>query len=296
MGVETLKIWLVGSGYWGSKIASKLQKLKINYSIIDIKNGQTINDINTLDPVMLATPLWDHFEQAKYLIERGHDVYIEKPAAENYDQIVELIKLIKNNIVMIGHIYIYNPILHKLKSFIDEGKLGEIQFISSSRTNLGIYQTKTSTLLSLAPHDFSIIDYLLGDLHVRRAHGFKYNNLSPYHDRVIVSGANWQIDVGWAHPERKREVTVIGDEAQAVWNDDTKTLIIHKNKIIGGKLVVDQSKEIYHWKSKKDPLENELEHFITCINERCKPNTDLTYARRIADYIDIAQFLVNVSV
>jgi len=291
-----MKIWLVGSGYWGSKIASKLAKLQIDCSIIDIKNGQTISDIDTDDPVMLATPLWDHYEQALELIHRGNDVYIEKPAAENYDEIVNLIKATKDNIVMVGHIYMYNPILHKLKSIMDEGLLGNIQFVSSVRTNLGIYQTKTTPLLSLAPHDFTIIDYLIGDLHVRRAHGFKYNSSSPKHDRVMVSGTNWQIDVSWAHPERKREVTVIGDKAQAVWNDDTKTLIIHKNTVNDGRLIIDEVKETWHWKSDIDPLQNELEHFIKCVTERKKPDTDLTYARRIADYLDIAQFLVDVSV
>jgi len=291
-----MKIWLVGSGYWGSKIAAKLEKLQIDCAIIDIKNGQTISDIDTDDPVMLATPLWDHYEQALELIHRGNDVYIEKPAAENYDEIANLVKATKDNIVMVGHIYMYNPILHKLKSIVDEGRLGNIQFVSSVRTNLGIYQTKTTPLLSLAPHDFTIVDYLLGDLHVRRAHGFKYNSSSPKHDRVMVSGTNWQIDVGWAHPERKREVTVIGDIAQAVWNDDTKTLIIHKNTVNDGKLIVDEVKETWHWKSDVDPLQNELEHFIKCVTERKKPDTDLTYARRIADYLDIAQFLVDVSV
>lgn len=291
-----MKIWLVGSGYWGSKIAAKLQKLQIDYSIIDIKNGQTISDIDTLDPVMLATPLWDHFEQAKYLIGRGHDVYIEKPAAENYDQIVELVKLTKDNIVMVGHIYMYNPILHKLKEIIDSGKLGEVQFVNCVRTNLGIYQTKTTPLLSLAPHDFTIVSYLLGDLHVRSAQGFKYNSDSPYPDRIMVNGNNWHIDVSWIHPERKREVTVIGDKAQAIWNDDTKTLIIHKNTVVDGKLIVDEVKETWHWNLNSDPLENELNHFIKCVAERCKPDTDLTYARKIADYIDIAHFLLDITI
>ena len=194
-----MKIWLVGSGYWGSKIATKLTKLGIEHQIVDIKNGQTIDDIDTLDPVMLATPLWEHYQQARQLIIKGHDVYIEKPAAENYDHVVDLLSLVKDNIVMVGHIYMYNPILHKLKDIIDNDVLGEIQFISSVRTNLGIYQTKTTPLLSLAPHDFTIIDYLLGgDLFVKSARGFAYNPESPQADRVMVNGPNWHIDVSWA--------------------------------------------------------------------------------------------------
>ena len=88
-----MKIWLVGSGYWGSKIAAKLTKLGIDHQIIDIKNGQTIDDIDTLDPVMLATPLWEHYQQARQLIINGHDVYIEKPAAETQQQVQDLINI-----------------------------------------------------------------------------------------------------------------------------------------------------------------------------------------------------------
>jgi UDP-2-acetamido-3-amino-2,3-dideoxy-glucuronate N-acetyltransferase len=291
-----MKIWLVGSGYWGSKIAAKLTKLGIEHQIIDIKNGQTIDDINTPDPVMLATPLWEHYAQALQLIHNGHDVYIEKPAAENSDQVIDLLKSTKDNIVMVGHIYMYNPILHKLKSMIDTGVLGEIQFIGSVRTNLGIYQTKTTPLLSLAPHDFTIIDHLLGgDLFIKSGRGYKYSPDSPYADRVLVGGYNWHIDVSWAHPERKREVTVIGTKAQAVWNDDAKTLVIHKNNVVDGRLVLNEVKESFHWKSDVDPLQNELEHFIDCVKNRKSPMTDLKYARTMADYIDIAQLLVDFS-
>ena len=86
------KIWLVGAGYWGSKIALAIEKQGIIANIIDIKNGQTIDEISALDldPVILATPLWDHYKTAKRLIEKGHDVYVEKPLAETSEQCKDL--------------------------------------------------------------------------------------------------------------------------------------------------------------------------------------------------------------
>ena len=81
------KIWLVGAGYWGSKVALAIERQGITADIIDIENGQTIDEISALDldPVVIATPLWDHYTTAKTLIEKGHDVYVEKPLAETLE-------------------------------------------------------------------------------------------------------------------------------------------------------------------------------------------------------------------
>ena len=111
----------------------------------------------------------------------------------------------------------------------------------------------------------------------------------------MVNGPNWHIDVSWAHPERKREVIVIGTKGQAVWDDDAKTLRINHNNIVNGKLVVVPEGEITDFNNSQDPLELELEHFIQCVKDRKTPTTDLKHARRLADYIDIAQLFVEFS-
>ena len=72
-----MNMWLVGAGYWGSKLIDNLKKFDVDAQVIDIKNGQSISDINTSDPVMLATPLWQHPNQAIELLRRGHDVYAD---------------------------------------------------------------------------------------------------------------------------------------------------------------------------------------------------------------------------
>ena len=85
-----MNMWLVGAGYWGSKLLTSLKKFDVDAQVIDIRNGQTIDDINTLDPVMLATPLWQHHQQTCELLRRGHDVYVEKPMAETLDQVLDI--------------------------------------------------------------------------------------------------------------------------------------------------------------------------------------------------------------
>lgn len=287
-----MRVWLVGSGYWGSKVRATLEDLGHDVGVIDIKNGNTIEDINTADPVILATPVWEHYEQAKYLLQRGHDVYIEKPAAEHAHQVNDLIKLTKDQVVMVGHIFVHNPLIDDLKHMVENAPLGNLHFIHSERTNLGIYQTKTSTLLSLAPHDFSIIDYLAGDLNVTAAHG-SYLSKNVQYDRVSVFGnnnlgVNWQIDVSWRWPLRRRIVTLSFEDGQAVWDEDQKNITIHYNTVFDRRLQLNQPSFEIKNQDTREPLAIELEHFFECVATRQKPKTDLNSALTVAMAIDRA--------
>jgi predicted dehydrogenase len=286
-----MNVWLVGGGYWGNKIKKTVEDLGYTVSVIDIKDEKTIDDINTLDPVIIATPVTEHYAQALLLIKKGHNVYIEKPAAETVSQIQDLIANVTNQIVMVGHIFLYNPLLHELKKIIDHKVLGEIKFIHSERTNLGIYQTKVSTLMSLAPHDFSIVDHLLGSITVQDAKGFKLSDNKQY-DRVSIFGkndnTNWQIDLSWRWPIRRRIVTVIGELGQAVWDEDKKSIEIHYNQINNDHLVSTRGNEVVFNNNNQEPLSIQLEHFFDCIKYNKNPTTDLNSALDVARAIEAA--------
>ena len=286
-----MNTWLVGSGYWGTKVKTTLEGLGHTVSVIDIKNGSTIDDIDTMDPVILATPVWEHYDQASVLLKKGHDVYIEKPAAEKAEQVEKLLELVDSQVAMVGHIFVHNPLIDEMKSLINSGVLGNIRFIHSERTNLGIYQTKTSTLLSLAPHDFSIVEYLTGSLTVHSAQGYKLSDNVQY-DRVSVTGSSgnipWQIDVSWRWPLRRRIVTVAGDLGQAVWDEDKKSIEIHYNSVVDRRLNSTQANEIVLNNNDQAPLAAELEHFFDCVRNRQTPKTDLNSALTIARAIDAA--------
>jgi len=196
-----MNIYLVGAGYWGTKVKNELEKMDdVSASVIDIKNGQTIDDIKTKDPVILATPLWQHHEQTLKLLKRGHDVYVEKPMAETALQVDELIEHRSNQVLMAGHIFLYNPLLHKLKNIIDNGELGNIKHVKTERLNWGIRQTKTTPALSLAPHDVSILQYLIGDISVESSRSLNFsNNVQP--DSLQFEGssntATYDVHVSW---------------------------------------------------------------------------------------------------
>ena len=288
-----MKVWLVGAGYWGSKVRSCLDKIPAvkQVEVLDIKEGKTIDDINTKDPVILATPLWQHHEQTVELLKRGHDVYVEKPMAETSRQLLNIDRYLDNQILMVGHIFLYNPLLLKLKELIDNGELGSIQHVESRRLNWGIRQTKTTPLLSLAPHDVSIVQFLLGRIIVTHSTGSNFSNNSVP-DCVEFGGNNFSIKVSWWWPKRERCVIVIGDKGQAVWDEDQKCLKVYKGYMEERYPVKELTYDNYPYTG-ASPLQNELEHFIkSCVN-RTTPLSDWNNALSVAVVLDQAEYLLE---
>jgi predicted dehydrogenase len=283
-------IWLVGAGYWGSKIKTSLEKFDIQATVIDIKNGQSIADINTHDPVILATPLWDHYDQCMELLIRGHDVYVEKPAAETAPQVAKIKEVIKpNQLFMVGHIFIHHPQIHEIKQLIDSNAIGTLQHISSKRLNWGIYQTKTTPVLSLAAHDISILHFFLShDTTVTSARGW---HLSTGHqfDRVWFNGhsagVTYDVDVSWCWPHRTRQTIFIGSRGQIIWDQDTNTITLCNNRIGNNRAEIGNTVE-FDYTHELSPLENELKHWVDCVNTRSQPSTGITEAYHVAVTID----------
>lgn len=284
-------MWLVGAGYWGSKIASTLKKFNVDTSIIDIKNGQSINDINNQDPVILATPLWQHHTQTVELLKRGHDVYIEKPMATTTDEIDNIANVWnKKSLIMVGHIFIHHPQIAQIKDIIASGEIGDVVHISSQRANWGIYQTKTDPVLSLATHDISIVQELAGPIMgVTRVQEYVYTqNTQP--DRVMfdgfVHGIRYDIDVTWCSPVRVRRTIIMGDQGQIVWDQDANTITVCKNIIENNRAVKDNNPVVHEYVSSLSPLEAELKHWVDCVQTRKQPTTGINEARSVAQTID----------
>lgn len=283
-----MKVNLVGAGYWGSKVDQSLQKLGVSTNIIDIKNGQTIDDIKNTDPVILATPLWQHYEQTVELLSRGHDVYVEKPMAETEEQLEHIARIVDNHILMVGHIFIHHPQMEKIKN-ID---IGEIIHVSSERSNWGIYQTKTDPLLSLAVHDISIVQELLGTIRPSNAQAFHYTKQNQP-DRVWFAGENFDIDVTWYSPTRIRRTTVLGTKGQIVWNQDANTVTHYRNSVENNRSIA-VTPTVYIYDYDKSPLEYELEHFLNCVKTRTQASTGINSALAVADVIEHAKTLLQI--
>ena len=286
-----MNMWLVGAGYWGSKLLDSLKKFDVNATVIDIRNGQTIADINTPDPVMLATPLWQHHDQAQQLLKQGHDVYVEKPMGETISQVHDIGQQVRpGKLLMVGHIFVHHPQMAEIKQLIANNAIGDIVHVTSRRLNWGIYQTKTDPLLSLATHDISIVlELVTGSPVITSAQAWNYsNNTQP--DRVSFQGrcdsVTFDVDVSWHWPVRIRETVVIGTQGQIVWNQDTNQVTLVRNVITDRRAVADPAPQVFDYSHDHTPLEAELAHWVDCVRTRTQPSTGLESAMSVARVID----------
>ena len=282
-----MRMNLVGAGYWGSKLLASLKQFDVDVTVIDIRNGQTIDDIKNLDPVILATPLWQHHEQAVELIKRGHDVYVEKPMAETAAEIKDIARYLEpGQLIMVGHIFIHHPQLKLIETIIDNDDIGDLNHIRSERTNWGIYQTKTDPVLSLATHDISIVNHFQAPLNIQNAQSWNYsNNIVP--DRVWFSGIpGFDIDVSWYSPVRVRRTTFLGSKGQIVWDQDANTVTVSNHTVEDRRSKTDTQPKVYHYVYEYSPLEYELKHWVDCVRERRDPSTGIDNALAVATVID----------
>jgi predicted dehydrogenase len=286
-----INLALVGSGYWGSKIIASLENNPLvgKFQVIDVKNGQTIDEIeDDIKTAIIATPLWDHYDTASRLLARGFDCYVEKPMAETAEQCQALKALVDKQILMVGHIFLYHPAMDWIKTNVD--RIGKIQHIDSQRLNWGIYQTRTTPMHSLLPHDVSIMLELLGDhVVVTEVDQAKFST-NPQPDYVnfnmIINGVSVRVTGSWYWPEKIRKITIIGNQGSIVWNDVTNRVDLYTGAVDGRRLTELTLAESYTPDLTKSPLQLELEHFIDCVNTRSTPKSDVDNAITVAKVVD----------
>jgi predicted dehydrogenase len=285
-----INISLVGAGYWGSKLVKELKVIQGvgEVEIIDIKDGKDLKDIK-YDNVILATPAWDHYKQTIQLLEQGKNLYVEKPLALTTEECLDIKSKIKEDqTLMVGHIFLYNDRVRKIKELLP--RLGLIQHVESNRLNWGRFQKKISTLHSLAPHDVSIIHYLLGtDTFKKIKHSGHRYSIFDQNDRdefeFECNNVPVKFNLSWYYPEKIRTMTIIGEFGMLFWDEEAKiiklTTQIWKNERINYKPVVEK------FDIDSNPLRNELKEFVDCVTTKRTPLTDVNNAIAVAKNLDL---------
>lgn len=311
-------IGLIGLGGWGKNILRNLYDLGVLYKACDIggdvikehkKNfpdtlyttdiDDVIND-KKIKAIAIAAPAVKHYEIARKAILAGKDVFIEKPLSLEVEEGKELIRLAATSekIIMVGHILQYHPAVDKMKEFISSGKLGKLQYIYSNRLNIGKLRTEENILWSFAPHDISVILSLIGkEPESVMCAGGAYLNKNIYDTTMtnleFEGDVKAHIFVSWLHPFKEQKFIVIGSKGMLVFDDMIKEKLKvypHSIEWKEGKIPIAKKAEHYVLELEtKEPLKEELLHFINAVEKRGKVKTDGFEALRVLKVLDGAE-------
>ena len=284
-----MQISLVGAGYWGSKLKAELETIAgvSEIEIIDIKDGKTLDDIS-YENVILATPAWEHYSQTLQLLEKGKNLYVEKPLALTTEECLQIKNKLGDQTLMVGHIFLYNDRVKKIKELLPA--IGKIQHIESNRLNWGRFQKNISTIHSLAPHDVSIINYFLG------YHEYQYvmaigETFSKHKQKdreeisFICNDVSVKFNLSWYYPEKVRTMSITGEKGLIFWDEEKQSIKLVENIWVGDRFNYEPKVTYYNIES--NPLRNELEHFVHCVQNKSRPVSDIENAIEVAKSLDL---------
>jgi len=322
-----LRIGAIGCGYWGPNLIrnfveipgaqviaiSDLQQEPMNRMMqrfpqieTSTRDYRDMFDMG-LDAVVIATPPATHYAIARDCLEHGLHVLVEKPITLNSEDAIDLIRVAEENdrILMVGHTFEYNPAVRALRQMIVSGELGDIYYIDAIRASLGLFQTKANVVWDLAPHDISILRYLLdADPVSVNTHGsscvqegiedIAYTSLT-FPNNVLA-----HIRSSWLDPSKQRRITVVGSKKMAIYDDVEpleKVKIYDKGvKAIRHTDTFGEFSFAYHYGDVvipyirfEEPLRVQCQHFIDCVREGKQPRTDGYNGLRVVQVVEAAQ-------
>jgi predicted dehydrogenase len=244
--MTTLKIGLVGSGYWGSNLCRVLaQHPQVDLRWICDPSPRALEKarriapqaelvttldaaltVGEVDGVVVAVPVESHYEVAIAALQAGKHVLVEKPMSRTVSEATLLCEEAnrRRQVLMVGHTFLYNGTVRRIKTMIDDGELGEIRYIFMRRLNLGIVRHDVDALWNLAPHDLSILNYWI-DRPVVQMSAVGHCYLQPGIADVVFAHITYEgnvaghIQVSWLDPSKVRQATVVGSRRMLLYDD-----------------------------------------------------------------------------
>jgi len=274
-----------------------------------LKYEEILND-KTLDAIVIATPAYTHADLALKALDAGKHVFVEKPIALNINDGKKLVNLAKKNnkILMVGHLLLFNPAVIKIKEYIDQGIIGDVSYIYSTRVNLGRIRNEENALWSLTSHDISVALFLLFDYPIEViACGASFLR-KDIEDVVFVTlkfkkNILVHIHASWLDPHKIRKFTVVGSKKMVVFDDmEPSEKIRLFDKGVDRKVDYQTYAEYLALRSgdinipkinMQEPLLLECRHFIDCIKDNIQPLTNGENALKILSVLEAAQQSLN---
>jgi len=319
-----LKFGVIGYGYWGPNIVRNLSSIegctvsvvcdpspaarsraeKAHHGVRVVSDAAEIMSDPEIDAVAVITPVWTHYELSKAALTNGKHVFVEKPFTSNSAQAEELIDLAnrKNLKLMVDHTFLFTGAVRKIKSLLDQGALGKLYYYDSTRVNLGLFQHDCNVIWDLAPHDLSIMDYLIkgtpeaivatGQGHLNGHEDVAFMTLY-FPEKVIA-----HINVNWLSPVKVRTTLIGGEKRMLVWNDlesDEKVKVYDKGVKITSRegvyelLVSYRSGDMWSPQLEQaEALRLELEYFVDCVSTGQRPFNDGCAGLRVVRMLEAA--------
>jgi predicted dehydrogenase len=311
--MSRLNVAVIGCGYWGPNLVRNVAQVSTAtlHTICDINparlqqiaaetrplyttvDSEAVFTNPEIDAVILATPADTHIALSRRTLQSGKHLLVEKPLALNSADCLELIALAEaqRRVLMVGHVFEYNPAVERLHELIHSETLGRVFYIYSTRVNLGQIRGDLNAFWNLGPHDISIINMLLGEIPVRvSGRGFSYLRPAESLEDVVFaileysSGITAHIHTSWLDPNKIRRMTIVGEKKMAVyddisdhritiydkgaaWIEDAANYGIHRLQTFTGDIHVPKLPII-------EPLRAEIEHFFNCILHNRQPRSD----------------------
>lgn len=305
------RIAVIGCGYWGVnyvRVMSELQEARL--TAICEPRGERLAEIGSrypsaaliqdleellirsdVDAVVVATGATSHYGVARRCIEAGKHVLIEKPLATDSSEGEALVEFARERgvVLMVGHTFIFNPSVMKMRSYVDNGTLGSLYYLYSRRTNLGPVRHDVNAIWDLAPHDVSIFNHLLDATpEWVSATGAKLLRNSREDVGFVTlgypGGIVGNIHVSWADPNKVRELVIVGSERRVVFDDVNssepirlyeKSVFTESNESGTGEfpLMMRDGDIISPKIAASEPLKNQCKHFLSCVITGSEPIT-----------------------
>ncbi len=320
-----LRFGVIGYGYWGPQLTRNLDRLPIGevayiadlspdrreVAHFEFPSAHVTSDIDevlhsAVDAIVIATPIRTHYDLARRALDSGKHVFVEKPLTAESAQAIKLMHQAERmeRVLMVGHTFMYNPAVEELRRLMQSGALGRLYYIDAVRVNLGLFQRDINVMWDLAPHDLSILSYILGK-HPQRvsAHGGAYVR-GQIHDVVYLSleypdGLLAHLHMSWLNPSKVRRFTLVGDQQMAVYDDVEATEKIrifnrgvdspNHTSTFGEFQLSYRYGDIVsphiHW---SEPLAVECRHFAECIMEGAAPRSDAREGLRVVQILEAA--------
>lgn len=314
-GWNSVRVSILGAGGWGrNHVRTFCALLGAEAVWVCDPDGERRKEMDTaypgvcladrpifegVDAAVIAAPAALHYALAVEAIDAGLHVLVEKPLALSPADALDLVRRADEagTVLMVDHLLEYHPAVERLKAAIDAGRLGTPLHVASQRLNLGVVRTEENALWSLAPHDISIILYLLGeDPFEVAAHGAAY--LQPGIADVaqltlrFESGVFGRIDASWLDPIKTRRLTVVGDRAMAVFDDvSDEKLVFHDKRAEarGDVWTVHRGEASPEPIESGEPLSCVANAFLDAIRTGEAPRTDGRDGLRVVRVLDAAQ-------